>query len=59
MSEEYKNQLFRLAAVLSADNNYEITPKTLPRKIIESIIEKEERIQPVPIQRYHNLCVKI
>ena len=38
MSEEYKNQLFRLAAVLYADNNYEVTPKTIHRKIIESVL---------------------
>lgn len=38
MSEEYKNQLFRLAAVLYADNNYEVTSKTIHRKIIESVL---------------------
>ena len=38
MSEEHKNQLFRLAAVLYADNNYEVTPKTIHRKIIESVL---------------------
>lgn len=36
MTTEYKNQLFRLAAVLYADNNYEVAPKTIHRKIIES-----------------------
>lgn len=38
MNEEYKNQLFRLAAVLYADNNYEVAPKTIHRKIIESVL---------------------
>lgn len=37
MSEEYKSQLFRLATVLYADNNYEVSPKTIHRKIIESV----------------------
>lgn len=38
MSEEYKTQLFRLATVLYADNNYEVAPKTIHRKIIESVL---------------------
>jgi uncharacterized protein YoxC len=38
MNEEYKNQLFRLAAVLYADNNYEVAPKTIHKKIIESVL---------------------
>lgn len=38
MSEEYKNQLFRLATVLYADNNYEVKTKTIHRKIIESVL---------------------
>lgn len=33
-----KNQLFRLAAVLYADNNYEVAPKTILRKVIESAL---------------------
>lgn len=33
-----KNQLFRLATVLYADNNYEVSPKTILRKIIESAL---------------------
>lgn len=36
MAEEYKSQLFRLAAVLYADNNYEVKPITIHKKIIES-----------------------
>jgi hypothetical protein len=36
MNQENNNQLFRLAAVLYADNNYEVSPKTIHRKIIES-----------------------
>lgn len=38
MKEKNNNQLFRLAAVLYADNNYEVTPKTIHRKIIESAL---------------------
>lgn len=30
-------EIFRLAAILYADNNYEVAPKTLHRKVIESI----------------------
>lgn len=30
-------EIFRLAAILYADNNYEVSPKTLHRKVIESI----------------------
>ncbi|MEB4763226.1 hypothetical protein OZN48_22375, partial [Chryseobacterium indologenes] len=38
-------EIFRLAAVLYADNNYEVKPKTIHRKIIESIfIENENSI---------------
>lgn len=33
-----KNQLFRLATVLYADNNYEVSSKTILRKIIESAL---------------------
>ncbi|NOX48577.1 MAG: hypothetical protein GXO89_16540 [Chlorobi bacterium] len=38
MTEEYKTQLFRLATVLYADNNYEVATKTIHRKIIESVL---------------------
>ncbi len=38
MTTDLKNQLFRLAAVLYADNNYEVAPKTIIRKIIESAL---------------------
>ena len=38
MNQENKNQLFRLATVLYADNNYEVAPKTIHRKIIESVL---------------------
>jgi hypothetical protein len=38
MTVESKNQLFRLAAVLYADNNYEVAPKTILRKVIESAL---------------------
>lgn len=45
MSEEYANQLFRLAAVLYADNNYEVTPKTIHRKIIESVLLESKSVE--------------
>ncbi|WP_312400154.1 hypothetical protein [Sphingobacterium sp.] len=32
-----KEEIFRLAAILYADNNYEVSSKTLHRKVIESI----------------------
>lgn len=35
MIQKVNNQLFRLAAVLYADNNYEVSPRTIIRKIIE------------------------
>lgn len=38
MTVESKNQLFRLAAVLYADSNYEVAPKTIIRKVIESAL---------------------
>ncbi len=38
MNPENQNQLFRLAAVLYADNNYEVAPKTIHRKVIESVL---------------------
>lgn len=38
LKEDSKNQLFRLAAVLYADNNYEVAPKTIIRKVIESAL---------------------
>lgn len=38
MNSDYQSQLFRLAAVLYADNNYEVTPKTILRKVIESAL---------------------
>ena len=50
-TEEYKSQLFRLAAVLYADNNYEVSPKTIHRKVIESILlelgKKESSIHEI------------
>jgi hypothetical protein len=38
MKQENKNQLFRLAAVLYADNNYDVVPKTIHKKIVESVL---------------------
>lgn len=38
------SHLFRLAAVLYADNNYEVTPKTIHRKVIEAaLIDNDNR----------------
>lgn len=37
MTINQKREIFRLAAVLYADNNYEVNPKTIHRKIIESV----------------------
>ncbi|TAF74227.1 MAG: hypothetical protein EAZ53_10225 [Bacteroidetes bacterium] len=45
MTVESKNQLFRLAAVLYADNNYEVSSKTIHRKIIESSLFDNENKQ--------------
>jgi len=33
-----QKEIFRLAAVLYAENNYEVSPKTIHRKIIESVL---------------------
>ncbi|AZJ36616.1 hypothetical protein [Tenacibaculum singaporense] len=39
MTKEYnKNELFRLAAVLYADNNYEVSTKVIHRKILDSAL---------------------
>ncbi len=38
MNKENKNQLFRLAAVLYADNNYDIAPKIIIKKVLESAL---------------------
>lgn len=45
MNQEYQRQLFRLAAVLYADNNYEITPKTIHKKVLESALLNMENKQ--------------
>jgi hypothetical protein len=37
-SQEYQNHLFRLATVLYADNNYDVTIGTVHKKIIESVL---------------------
>lgn len=38
MNNDYQSELFRLAVVLYADNNYEVTSKTVNKKIIESVL---------------------
>lgn len=38
MNANPTNELFRLSAILYADNNYEVSPKTTHRKIIESAL---------------------
>lgn len=50
MTVEYKNQLFRLAVVLYADNNYEVAPKTIHRKIIESALLSNDN-KPINIHQ--------
>ena len=42
MTTTNQNQLFRLAAVLYADNNYEVAPKTIIKKVIESALLSNE-----------------
>lgn len=43
-----KFEAFRLSAVLYADNNYEVNPKTILRKIIESVfIDNDNRFKNV------------
>jgi|GEM_PF-275122 len=37
-NQEYQNHLFRLAAVLYADNNYDVKIGTIHKKIIESVL---------------------
>jgi hypothetical protein len=37
MLDNHQKEIFRLAAVLYAENNYEVTPRTIHRKIIESV----------------------
>ena len=44
-------QLFRLAAVLYADNNYEVAPRTILKKILESALLTQEN-KPITL---HNL----
>ena len=48
MNTNPTNELFRLSAILYADNNYEVSPKTTHRKIIESaLIENGNYYCPV------------
>ncbi|WP_340063202.1 hypothetical protein [Ascidiimonas aurantiaca] len=44
LSGRYKGDAFRLAAVLYVDNNYEVTPRTILRKIIESIFLENDNV---------------
>lgn len=55
MTTESKNQLFRLAAVLYADNNYEVSSKTIHRKIIESALLGNENKQMSIDQIIHSI----
>ena len=44
-----KIEAFRLSAVLYADNNYEVSPKTILRKIIESVfMDNENKFKTIP-----------
>ena len=36
MKNTISNELFRLAAILYADNNYEVSTQTIHKKVIES-----------------------
>ena len=55
MNTNPTNELFRLSAILYADNNYEVSPKTTHRKIIESaLIENGNQFITIP-----NLCIYI
>ena len=38
MIKNSPEEIFRLAAVLYADNNYEVSPKTIYRKVIEAAL---------------------
>ena len=49
MNTNPTNELFRLSAILYADNNYEVSPKTTHRKIIESaLIENGNQFITIP-----------
>lgn len=56
-----ETDIFRLAAVLYADNNYEVKPKTIHRKIIESVfIDNDNNILSIynlidEIERSYNI----
>lgn len=45
-----ENHLFRLAAVLYADNNYEVAPKTILKKVIESALVSQEN-KPINVHQ--------
>jgi len=49
-NREYKSQLFRLATVLYADNNYEVAPKTIHKKIIESALLSNDN-KPIGVNK--------
>lgn len=42
MPQKYNSQLFRLSAVLYADNNYEVSSNTILRKVIECALLSNE-----------------
>jgi hypothetical protein len=45
MLNNQQKDIFRLAAVLYAENNYEVTPKTIHRKIIESVFLDNDNVE--------------
>ncbi|WP_316828610.1 hypothetical protein [Pedobacter miscanthi] len=45
MLDNKQKEVFRLAAVLYAENNYEVTPKTIHRKIIESVFLDSDNVE--------------
>lgn len=50
MNQELPKNLFRLATVLYADNNYEVSPKTIYKKIVESALLINEN-KPINIHK--------
>ena len=55
MKNTTSNELFRLAAILYADNNYEVSTQTIHKKVIESALSANgNQFVSIP-----SLCAKI
>ena len=55
MKNTISNELFRLAAILYADNNYEVSTQTIHKKVIESALSTNgNQFVSIP-----SLCTKI